>query len=608
MREAILSYIQSKGWRYSFSPDKQWIRLDKCPICSKTSRRPFAIHAAEGTARCHHGECGWSGGLTLLKAHFGELIQSVRAEKFSYAAPSESSTEENRRRFLDQKGVVDRFKAFRLLSDKTVAQFRIGLDDKRGVCYPYFEHSRLINIKYKRRDKAGTKFPSWWTSSKGESARACLYNVDSLRGNETVYLVEGEDDCMMLCQLGLSNVVSIPHGAATTRGAWLDPLESFKDIVVVMDADAAGRRAAPMLAETLGKYRCRTVELPQGFMVPPGPWGKEEFEAKDITDFVRAGKTELLLEVIKNARPPKHDKIAHASEFVDEFLEEFRNGDRSRGATTGFPSVDAVIGGRRPGELTIVTGVTSGGKSTFTFNVAMNVATLGESVLFSAFEHGPKKIIQKASSWITGKTRFVGSSNEMTLSDAEHAAKVMRDMPLYLVDHYGRFEPSYFADCLDYAARRLSVTTSILDHLHFILDPKNPESERLEIDQAMLTLRTATEQSGIFLMVVAHPKQKNGDDNPVHNLADLRGSSFLSQVADNVWVVWRDMDLAKLRPGFGRSIIYVIKNRSECGTIGKIELAFDMNAQKYIDRLGNELDFIPEMDEDMAPVNEEEFR
>ncbi len=604
MREEIINYVRSKGWKYSLSSDGNWVRLNSCPICGKTSRKPFAINTKEGTAHCHHGECGWSGGLTLLKQHFGDLVFKLKEERKAFAAPPESLIKELEDRFWNSPSLIEKFSAFRCIDEKHIKMFRLGLDERRGVAYPSFQNGKPVCIKFKRRTADGKDIKAW-VGPKGESCRSVLYNVNNLRGNDIVYITEGEDDCIILTQLGYKNVVSIPHGSATLRGEWLNPLESFHDVVIFMDGDPAGRKAAEGLASVIGKDRCRIVEFPEGIIVPPGPWSKTEYEAKDITDLVRAGKSDLIKELIDGAPLPKHDTVVHVSDFIDVFLEDFKNGNRSRGATTGFPSLDAVIGGRRPGELTVITGNTSSGKTTLAFNVAMNVVRLGEPVLMSAFEHGPKKIIEKASSWITGKTRFLGSTNEMTLQDAEYAASVMKDMPLYIINHYGVYNPERYIECMRYSQRRLMVTTAVLDHLHHCISSKSFETERHDIDRAMLALRGATEQTTVNLMVVAHPRQKQGEENPTIGLTDLRGSSFISQVADNVWICWRDDNLQKLKPGYGRSIVYVKKTRSECGTVGQVEMVFDMNGQKFLDPLGSELDFVEDLGQN--EFNENEF-
>lgn len=950
MREEIINYVRTKGWKYSVSPDGNWVRLNSCPICGKTSRKPFAINTREGTAHCHHGECGWSGGLTLLKQHFGDLVFKLKEERKSFASPPESLIKELESKLWSNQSFIDKFKAFRCIDEKHIKMFRLGLDDRRGIAYPSFQNGKPVYIKYKRRTSDGKEIKSW-VGPNGESCQTVLYNVHNLRGNDIVYITEGEDDCIILTQLGYKNVVSIPHGSSTIRGEWLNPIESFHDVVIFMDGDGAGRKAAQGLSDVIGKDRCRIVEFPEGIIVPPGPWSKTEYEAKDITDLARSNNIELLHELIKNSKFSKNETVTHISDHLDQFLDDFKNGNRSRGSTTGFPSLDSVVGGRRPGELTVITGNTAchvkgqgilmydgsikkvedivvgdqvmgpdstprnvlethsgnaemaliipkkgesfevtldhlltvvktfettghnkynsinkiedisvndlfnssnyfkrsrmlfytgvdfksvntleldpyllglllgdgcfaghrqitytttdtvllntikqkvnsinckivnankkencvdyriisktngigsnyllniikklnlmgkksdnkfipkhylisnrknrlnllaglidtdgsnekrnhfsyttkskqlaldivflcrslglwavqnsycfnnktyyrlyingsnlrqiptklkrkqnsktsmkknilrsrfkiektgikeyygfsvdgdnryvldnflvthnSGKTSLAFNVAMNVVKLGEPVLMSAFEHGPKKIIEKASSWITNKTRFLGSTNEMSIKDAEYAVSVMKDMPLYIINHYGVYSPEKYIECMRYAQRRLMVTTAVLDHLHHTIQSKSFDTERHDIDRAMLSLRGATEQTGVYLIVVAHPRQKQGEENPNIGLTDLRGSSFISQVADNVWICWRDDNLQKLKPGYGRSIIYVKKNRSECGTVGQVEMVFDMNGQKFLDPLGSELDFVEELKQN--EFNENEF-
>jgi replicative DNA helicase len=505
---------------------------------------------------------------------------------------------------------------------EVLIKFKIGLDDDgRGISYPYYEKGELVAIKYKKRTKNGEKRVLRWQlidpatnkAKEGVTTKATLFGVDFLKGNDLVILVEGEDDAMMLWQLGYSNVVSIPNGSSALSGAWLDPLESFHDIVICFDNDPAGVKAASEIAESLGRYRCRIAHLPRGIKVPSGLWGTEEAEAKDITDFVRAGDERKIRDAIDNAPITNHEKVKHASDFIDELRDSFTDGERSPGKTTCFPTLDGLIGGRRDGELVIVSGNTGSGKSTWTLNMALKIAMLGEPVLVGSFELTISAVMKKFIQMISGKRFHLnpdGSGNSITNDEFEKACRILSDLPIYFVNVFGKLPTEEFIECMDYARRRLHVTTAILDHLHFTLRSEDPDRERYDIDQSMLALKDAVKDTNLTLFVVVHPSIKKGQDsdNPVINKNDLRGSSFIQQVADMILVVWRDRNIDKLAPGVGRVVIYCIKCRSECGTEGRIEMAFAMSGQDFVDKLATPIDSpVTEEDNDEYFFSEEDF-
>ncbi len=591
VRNQIVSYLESKGWRYLEQGGE--IRLRQCPFCESTARAPFSIDPNEGYAKCHR--CDWRGGLTLLKASQGDLVSSAEdgAVGISRAAgirpkriirPPEGLAQQMHQDFMANTSLVDSYCKSRELSRKTLEKFRIGFDSqKNAIAFPYYAKGSLISIKYKTKKQDGSKFITRWKPTDSQEltkTESTLFNVDSLFGNETVYIVEGEEDCMVLAEAGMKNVVSIPNGAQSCVGDYLNAVEPFEDIVICFDNDEAGQNGARKLAEALGENRCRIAELPRDL-----PVGSSGEMAKDITDFARAGKLSVAIDHLDAAEGDAPESVKHIRDFVDDFRESFLSGDRDRGATTGFPSLDNLIGGRRPGEITVISGNTGSGKSTFCLNTALNIAATGEAVLLGSFEQTIPAIMRKMAQMISGRwwsMREDDIGNTMSIDDLDKVVRVFSEMPLYVINVFGQMNTEEFTECVKFARRRLKVRTVILDHIHFMLKHERADSERIEIDNTMLTLKQLTIERDLSCYVVAHPRKKQ-DENPVIGIEDFRGSSFISQVADNVLVVWRDRDIANLDPSMGRAEIHSLKCRSECGSEGKVDMAFSYSSQKFID-------------------------
>lgn len=602
MREKILAYCRQKGWPTTVQGT--WIRLKACPICGKSARKPFAIHAVEGTARCHYGACNWAGGLTTLQRHFGDLVSSIPTPdryKQTVVEPPQALGEELNKNLLAKPAVLERFQAFRCFNRDTVTRFKLGFDDEaHAATYPYYVKGKLVSVKYKKPLPNGDKKVwRWKPKDAGDDVTTAhtLFNVDNLKGNETCIVTEGEDDCMILTQLGYKNVVSIPNGSSHVTGTWLDPLESFNDIVVIFDRDKAGEQAAAKFIDAMGKLKCRAAWLPKGIMVPAGPWGKEEFEAKDVTDFIRAGAEDLLRAAIDGCKATKHDLVCHVGDFVEEFREDFFSRGRYRGRTTGFPSWDAIIGGRRLGELTIVSGGTGSGKSKLMENMIVKNAVLNEPMLLGSFELTRNAILRRIAAQLSASLYHLRNQpQEMLLEEFEKACLQLSQLPIYLINVYGKMDVEQFVDCASYAKRRLKVDTVILDHLHFMLRSSSADTERHEIDQTMLRLAEAAKSLELSLFVVCHPSLRKQEINPKYHTNDLRGSSFISQVADNIWFVWREREQGKLQAGRGKALLYCEKSRDEAGQEGSLELDFSIETQSFLDPLGMEVELPPEQD------------
>lgn len=77
--------------------------------------------------------------------------------------------------------------------------------------------------------------------------------------------------------------------------------------------------------------------------------------------------------------------LTHITELEDEIEEASKLWGKVSGISTGYPTLDAKIGGLKPGELMLVGGETNNGKSALAQNIAVNVAK-AYGVLFITLE------------------------------------------------------------------------------------------------------------------------------------------------------------------------------------------------------------------------------
>ena len=125
---------------------------------------------------------------------------------------------------------------------------------ERCVCFNYFEEGKLVNTKF----RSGAK-----NFKMVQGAELIPYNIDSVLGQDTCIIHEGELDAASSLAAGFKSVISVPAGANANL-SWLDRFmeshfENLKDIIIAVDTDSAGLKLRDELVNRLGAERCRVA-------------------------------------------------------------------------------------------------------------------------------------------------------------------------------------------------------------------------------------------------------------------------------------------------------------------------------------------------------------
>jgi twinkle protein len=371
-------------------------------------------------------------------------------------------------------------------------------------------------------------------------------------------------------------VVSVPDGAkissAERNKPWLDRLEAFQEIVICMDADKPGREGAESLAALMGEDRCRVVEYPplKG--------------AKDATDYWREGQLDALVKAIAEARGKPHPLVVGiGSPDIAESIRKQHEDPDPHGIPTGWKSVDELLGGMRPAELTILTAHTGCGKSAWVVNLLTQLAQGGTPVIGASFELSTEDYVWRFLQKLTGKFpwgRPDSLAAPLTPTERDQALDTLGTLPIWIVRHFGIMGVEQFCEAIRYAARRLGVRVAVLDHIHFMLVGSG-DDERHVLSDAMYQLKSLARELGISIVVVAHPSRAaRGKVSP--DLSDLHGSASLEQIADNVVTLARVPEGET--PSQGRAIFAVKKLRAgRSGRLGQCDLIFRRAGESFED-------------------------
>ena len=135
------------------------------------------------------------------------------------------------------------------------------------------------------------------------------------------------------------------------------PDEQCKRIVLATDNDQAGE-ASEEIARRVGRAKCWRVKFPE--------------EIKDGNDAVQRLGPDETHNLFDNPEPVPLSGVYGAVDYFDDVREIYANG-HGRGASTGMPVMDDLFT-MAEGQLSIVTGMPSSGKSEFIDQIMVNLA------------------------------------------------------------------------------------------------------------------------------------------------------------------------------------------------------------------------------------------
>lgn len=562
------SYLSTKNLDVKDDGRGQWcIRV--CPFCHPTGGKrdnewKLYIVQSSGAYRCNR--CQAQGSCYDFMKNMGDISPSSRSSKpRTYVKPDAALYRQAAQKLAITGDPVLAYLASRGISKATAEKFSLGADARNFqeykdgpwiaencVMLPYFDFDSKGNLQLIRAKLRSitNKHNMRFEPSGGASGFFGWQHY--VKGCREIVITEGEFDAMVVWQQTNLFAVSLPHGN-TLPHELVAKLEGIERIYLWFDDDIAGRTGLEKAIPMLGIERCWIVKTRGG--ADEGP--------KDANDAFRAGID--LTQLLATAQPQPHSEIVKPSLYKEAAIDQLLHPDKYLGlAIPSFPRLTKILGGIRDCEMTIVTGPTGFGKTSWVRQmVILMLEHHWTPTLFFSFEIRNEKLIADCANQIVNRHAGMGAE------DFGAAIEELNDYPLYLSKFWGSTNVDEVIKAATYCVKVNGVKIIVIDNLQFMLSVQAKGANKFDLqDEAIHKLRIFVNQFRVHLFLISHPK-KWGHGEAL-DMSAIFGTAKLTQDSDNVIL---------MQPGSnGEQYIEVQKNRW-CGRKGKVSYEFDAVTQ-----------------------------
>jgi len=279
------------------------------------------------------------------------------------------------------------------------------------------------------------------------------------------------------------------------------------------------------------------------------------------------------------------------------------------GIATGFTDLDRMTSGLQPGDLIIVAGRPSMGKTSFSINIAEHVALeVNKPVAIFSLDMGGTELAMRmigSAGKLNQHTLRTGKLEDDDQSRMMHALCRLNDAPIFI-------DETTALNSLELRsrARRLAQQNQdrgglgliVIDYLQLIsATPSNGgENRATEISEITRSLKALVKELHVPVIALSHLNrslEKRSNKRPT--MPDLREFRAIEQDADLILFIYRDEVYNPDSPDKGKAEIIIGKQRN--GPIGLVELDFRGEYARF-DNIGHSEQKSSSQENDLAAI------
>jgi replicative DNA helicase len=307
--------------------------------------------------------------------------------------------------------------------------------------------------------------------------------------------------------------------------------------------------------------------------------------ARDLVDLAEQRVFEIA-EQSTGAREGAQSIASILPPLIDKIDEWHSNPDKLRGLATGFTDFDRRTGGLRGGDLVIIAGRPSMGKTTLAVNIAeyaaCNPASRATVVIFS-MEMPSEQVVTRMLSSIGHVTLSGIRSGQVTDDDWVRitAATSQLSEAKIFIDESAALTPTELRARARRIKRERGLDLIVVDYLQLMQVPGTQENRATEIAEISRSLKALAKELSVPVIALSQLNrgvEQRQEKKPV--MSDLRESGAIEQDADMILLIYREEVYDKNTTKKGMAEIDVAKHRN--GETGPFLLTFQGAYSRFV--------------------------
>ncbi len=320
------------------------------------------------------------------------------------------------------------------------------------------------------------------------------------------------------------------------------------------------------------------------------------YDAEEEPDLILDRAEQLIFQIkekrLKSGFALIGELVVPSMSYFDELV---RQKKLVTGIPSGFVDLDKYTSGFQAGDLVIIAGRPSMGKTSFVLNVAEWVAIHEhQPVAIFSLEMSKALLVQRflfSQAKVNAHKIRTGFGSEEDLVNLSEAAGLVKKADIYIDD-----TPAIPILEMRAKSRRLKTEVDfkllIIDYLQLMQGPKS-DTRQQEISQITRSLKSLSKELDVPVLTVSQlsrAPEARQDKRPV--LSDLRESGAIEQDADVVIFIYRPERYK--RDETPEDVAEIIISKQRNGPTGTVKLTFLRKYAKFVSLTERAVEYTPE--------------
>ena len=280
------------------------------------------------------------------------------------------------------------------------------------------------------------------------------------------------------------------------------------------------------------------------------------------------------------------DKDNPTDNYLMEVMDNILSDKPKEFIKTGISSVDNRIMVFESGQLNVLAGRPSTGKTSLALNIMWNIVLKGYPTTFFSLETGGNNIVERLVSSITNiplhKVKQADGISDKETSNIMNAIDQIKKHSNLRIEDTAQITPQ---DVRERAMAQSELPHVIfIDYLTLMQSDVAQRDRRLEVEKISRDLKIIAKETGcviIALSQLSRGVESRNDKRPM--MSDLREAGGIEQDANMIFLLYREdyYDKELIDNETGKSDIEFIIAKNKDGETGTVELEFYKKSQRF---------------------------